>query len=276
MKPDDAYDESELPEDELLWELGRKAPEDTTGVPLGELLAYRNGGLPRADAEEVERALAGSREARARMAELAALEPATPAPRIRATVLSSFDDAFCDGTAAARGPWLKAAAIAAIGLGMLLLLRLSQVAPAPVPLPAEVAYDVEAEGLATSRQSASRGDTIEAYPETRVRITATPRFDAAREVEFGLYRETPRRLERLEPGASFTIETVRGAAVLTALAVDLVAPATESTRLFLVAGRPGDLPPTVEPGTAGAGGALEDAGRRRAYPVVIHLRSAAP
>lgn len=266
-------------ENELLWELGRKAPDDgSADLSDDQLAAYREGRLATDDAASCEGHLVRSPEARARLAELAATPSATPPPYVRDAVLASFEASFRRPAAPAlgsahgplRGSLLKTAAIAALGLGMLLLVRLSLVPPEP--LPADLAYDVEAEGLATVRQAVPGGREIEAYPETRVRITASPRPAAVKEIEFAVYRQSAGRLDRLELGSGLVLETIRGAAVLTGEARDLLLPDTGATRLFLVAARPGDLPATVELASSGAVEALEQAGRRRAYPVVIHLR----
>jgi hypothetical protein len=283
MNSPDAHDENEL-----LWEVGSKvADESSVDLPDQALIAYREGRLAKEEARAHERDLGRSTQARARLAELATCGSAPPAPHVRGAVLAGFDASFQrrPELEPARGPvsgsLLKAAAIAVVGLGMLMLMRLPFAAPPPQPLPAAVAYDVAAEGLATRRQSVPGGREIEAYPETRIRITASPRAAAVKSIEFGVYRETAERLVRLELGSGLEIETIRGAAVVTGPARALAAPGPGSTRLFLVAARPGDLPAKVEIGAeapahaapgAAAVEALEEAGRRRAYPVVIHLR----
>lgn len=269
----------EFDETELLWEMGRRVPSNSSpDLPDHRLVAYREGRLSRADAESCEHDLGRSVEARARLAELAVLESVTPSAHVRQAVLASFDGSFRLPAAPAcepargplRGSLLKAAAIAVFGLGMLLLMQLSLAHPSQRTLPPDLAYEVQAEGLAQVRRPAPGGREIEAYPETRVRITVSPRAAAVNDIEFGVYRESAARLERLHAG----IETraIRGAAVVTAEARDLVSPDAESARLYLVAARPGDFPATLEVGQGAAGAALEEAGRRRAYPFVIHLR----
>ncbi len=166
---------------------------------------------------------------------------------------------------ASLGLWAKAAAIFAVGCSVFLLTR------APAPLPEELSYDVAAEGLAAVRSPQPGAREVEAYPDTLIRITASPRPTAVKRVEFGLYRQSGTRLERIGFGGDVSLEVVRGAAVVSARAAALADPARASTRLFLVAARPGDLPASFELGSADARGTLERQGRRRVYPVEIRL-----
>jgi hypothetical protein len=249
--------------DALLWEVGRKLSEREDEELLAEeIAAYRQGRLSVEAAEELERQLGQSPEGRRQMARLAGCEPAAPAAGVRERLMASLPPARSQW---ASRTWAKAAAIFAVGCSVFLLTR------APAPLPDELTYDVAAEGLEARRGPSPGAREVEAYPETRIRITASPRPAAVKGVEFGLYRQSDARLERIGFGDGVSLEVIRGAAVISARADDLANPAQASTRLFLVAAPPGDLPGSFELKTSDAHGALERQGRRRAYPVEIRL-----
>jgi len=248
--------------EELLWELSRRREEGETGPPPsdGELESWRAGRLPEADAGRVEALLAADPAARARLAELAEVRPPAPPPAVRGHVLARFA-----GEAPRRRilRWLPAAALAA---GLLAAIGISLLGPSR--LPAGLAYDVTARGLARERSTDPAAGAFEAYPETRVRIEVEPRGEAEADVELGLYREGPGRLEHIP----VRVEMDRGAASLTAAASALVGTVPGPHDLWVVASRPGDLPATVrkDPG-ADSRTLLEDEGRRRVYPLRLML-----
>lgn len=248
--------------DALLWEMGRKLSEqDVEELAAEEIAAYRGGRLPVAEAEELEQKLGQAPEGRRQLARLAGPAPVLANPAVREKVMASFSvrPRLVSGT------WAKVAAIFAVGCSVFLLTR------APASLPEELSYDVAAEGLAALRHPSPGAREVEAYPDTLIRITASPRPAAVKEVEFGLYRQSGTELERIGLTGGVRLEVVRGAAVIAGRAADVADPAQASTRLFLVAARRGDLPGSLALRSSDARGALERQGRRRAYPVEIRL-----
>jgi len=278
MNRDDRYDE-------LLWELSRlsgsparrgESQGASRDLDLDEetLRAWRDGRLQEAEAEAVEARLASSSEARARLAALAAVEPEAPPPALRHRVLERFGTRPSQGLVRWWKPvvGLAASLLVAVGIGYLLLGR------GPSPLPAELAFDLAASGLAEHRGEAPpvAGGAIQAYAETRVRLEVTPRAAGAAGLDFGLYRVRGGHLERLAPpgavDARVELRVERGAATLSAQAVELVGPEPGRSTLYVVVARQGDLPPpVVEVSGEEPEALLAAAGRRLVYSQSITL-----
>lgn len=254
--------------EDLLWETGTtvsgQAAEETSRE---ELAAYREGRLPAEEAEELERWLSFAQGGRRQMAELSGIELGRPDPRVRDAFLASFDHSARIGK---RGRLVVQAALLAMGFSVLWLSR------SPEPLPEDLAYDVQAEGLATVRRPPPAGQRVEAYPDTRVRITVSPRPAAVREIEFGLYRRSGRLLERLPFDSEVRLEVVRGAAVVSARAGALAEPLASAAELVLAAARPGDLPRRFVLDASDGTSGLAESGRRLAYRLDIRFRAPPP
>lgn len=251
--------------EELLWETGRVVSGQAADEPSREeLAAYREGRLPSEVAENVEKALGHAAGGRRQLAELAGVEPAQTDPRVREAFLTSFDVA---ARTSKMGRLMVQAALVAMGLAVLWLTR------SPERLPADLAYDVEAEGLAAVRRPPATSRRVEAYPDTRIRITVSPRPAALREVEFGLYVRSGRLLERQPLDAGVELKTIRGAAVVEARARDLADPAEADAEIFVAAARPGDLPRRFVLDSSDAASVIAANGRRRAYSVEIRFRA---
>ena len=269
--------------EDLLWETGRSVYGTTLSEPAVQMLdAYRTGHLSNEDTADVERRLARAPEARRRMAELAGIEAARPDSRVREAVLAGFGRS---GEASRVTKPRTGRLLVQVAAALAVALSLAWFMSLPEPLPANLAYEVQIEGLTAVRSSVAveAPRQVDAYPDTRIRITASPQPDAVRQVEFGLYRAAGSSLERLELveatpadgslGAG-RLEIVRGAAVVTARAGDLAPTAATRVKLFLVAARPGDLPRRLEVGSSSAAQVLEQGDRRQAYPLEIRFVSA--
>lgn len=259
--------------DDLLWEMGRNVSGEAAEEPSKEALAaYREGRLPAEEAEDLERALSHAPVGRTWMAELSGVGAGAPDARVREAFLARFDHSV---RVSNLRRLVVQAALVAMGLSVLWLTR------SPEPLPADLAYDVQAEGLATVRRTPpvrpqpDRRE-VDAYPETRIRISVSPRPEAVREVEFGLYRRSGRLLERLPFDSDVRLEILRGAALVSARAADLADPETHTAELLFAAARPGDLPRRFVVDSSDAASALAAGGRRRAYSLKIRFQAPTP
>jgi len=142
----------------------------------------------------------------------------------------------------------------------------------PADLPAEMEFTVGLEMLADMRSVPAHRSTGTAHAETLVRIVIEPREEARAGLEFGLYREGGRVLERLTTGSGIRLETGRGTALFEAPAWRLVG-AEPGSRDFLVAvASAGRLPEVLEL-TAGeeAAGALAALSGGRVYRHTISV-----
>ena len=246
--------------EQLLWESGRLDVDSSCSeIPTSTLVAYREGRLAAAAAAKLEEQLAANPEARTRLAGLVGVEAASPPPEIRERVLARFESRQSESarrtrSASRRTGWtrragmrrfLQAAAVLIAGLGAMLWLR-------PPTLPPELAFDVQARGLAEKRSEAVGAELVHAYPSTLLKITAAPRGVAIEEVDFALYRVRDERIERVAQGPDVRLDVERGVATLTARAGAIVKSGPTTTNLFLVAARPGDLPDAFAPTGADA------------------------
>lgn len=264
------------PED-LLWELSRLGEVDTE-EPLDDeaLRAWREGRMSEEEAAALEKRLADSPASRARLRELAGLAGGGLSPELRERVLARFGERERQNVVDFQRPeprkplrwrsrWLPAAALAASVLVAVLVFR------TPDPLPPGLAYDLTAQGLALERSGApgAPSGTVEAYPDTSVRLDVTPQGAAEGDVEVGLYRRRGGRLERLEPGAEISVERARGAFRVQGRAGALVGGEPGLRELFIVVARTGDLPDGLEPGD---GPRHEPAGERRRLIYIQPIR----
>ncbi len=115
----------------------------------------------------------------------------------------------------------------------------------PDALPADLEFTVSLDALAERRsasgaEAAGAGDT--AYPETLLTLVVEPRENGVAGLEFGLYVERERRLERRRPGRRLTLEVDRGTATFEALAGDLLGDRPGTYSLFVVVAVAGHLP----------------------------------
>lgn len=271
--------------EELLWEMGR-AGESASGspaespaeLPADDLLrAYREGALSPQEARRVEESLAASASARARLAELADVQPPPAPAEVRRRLLAALP-------AGAR-PRRRLALPLAAGLALAGLSLWLAVRPRPLPeLRLHDAYQVTVEGLATQRSAPDSIVTLppasspaagprEVLPRTRVTLRVEPRGEARSEVEMALYRRRGDRLVRLAAAPPITLVQSRGAAAFSAPAAALVGPEPGERSLYVVAGSSGGLPVQVGLAEAGEGEAerLLAAGGRR-FVQVVRLR----
>ena len=232
--------------DELLWELPRAEGADDAPAPADPVLAaYRAGTLAPEQEARIEWTLAGSRRGRARLAELAGIRLALPAPRRRL-----------------RGPLAAAMLATAATLGIAALLVLGRGGPV-VP-----DFDVRAEGLATVRGVPGEA---RALPDGRVRVRVEPRADGIPDLRFAAYRVEPGALVRLAEPGEIAIEVDRGAALLTAR-VDRLIGAREGTRPFyVVVSARSSLPRRVRVSVESPEAALAAASKGRVYRVPLTI-----
>lgn len=220
------------PED-LLWELSSLELEDDGPIPDDEALRrYRAGEMTPQEAAGLESALACSRQARRRLAELSGIQPPQPSPALRTRVTAALPPRK------RRLPpvWRRAGLSAAAALLAVVAAQLLWVGgPSPGALPE---YQIQASGIAEERSGPVPGvDAIRAYPETRVRIRLTARNNPSEAVGYALYRLQGNQLERL----AVTFRKFRGAALLDAPGSEL-APWPGSWQLFAVAAWESKLP----------------------------------
>lgn len=277
--------------EELLWEVGRAAGEEEAGrsgasaVADEALRAYREGALPGGEAARLEASLAGDAALRARLAELAGVEPPPPPAALRRRLLDAGAGGARRGRGLAQRLALPLAASLALAVGGWWLAGRPQSAS---PLLGPDAYQVTVEGLAALRSSPGAGgppsaasvppETRAVLPETRVRVRVEPRAVAAAGVEIGLYRRRGDRLERLPVAGPVTRIESRGAAELTAPAAALVGP-EPGERSFYVVAVAGALPPELRlagAGEAGIEAALAGGGRRFVRAVRLRVLPAPP
>lgn len=231
----------------LLWELSSAIEEREDGVPADRVLAaYREGGLSKDERERVETVLAGNREARRRLAQLAGVALPNPPARVRDRVLFALPRRSARPTQLRRRVAVAAAAVLAMATGYWLLATRG-VSQFPGGLPAGLEYDVEVRAIADLRsEAAGTGDW--AYPQTPLSIVVEPRADGVAGVAFGLYVERRGRLERLWPrpwpwsrGRRISFTRHRGAATFEGLAADILGPEPGTYGLFVVVAEASNL-----------------------------------
>ena len=235
--------------DSLLWELPRDGTgDDGPPPPDAELTAYREGTLAPPEATRVEWGLAGSRQGRARLAELAGIRPDLPARRR----VSKF-------TAAAL------AVAAAIALAALLVLDRGD-----RPLPQ---FDVRAEGLATRRDTPGEA---RAHAGGTVRIVVEPRGAAVSGLSFAAYRLDAEGLSRLVEPSELQVEAERGSAVLAAKAELLIGAGTGTRPFFVVVADGGRLPSHLSAGAEDPVELLRRISKGRVYRVPLTIAEEEP
>jgi hypothetical protein len=237
---------SRVEHDALLWELPRAEGIDDAPAPADSVLAaYRAGNLAAEQEARIEWTLAGSRQGRARLAELAGIRLELPAPRRRL-----------------RRSLAAATLAAAATLGIASLLFLGRGGPV---LPE---FDVRAEGLAAAR--ALPGEA-RALADGRVRVRVEPRADGIPDLRFAVYRAEAEALIRLTEPDEIAIDVERGAALLTARAERLIG-AGEGTRPFyVVVSARASLPRRVPVDVEGPEAALAAASKGRVYRVPLTI-----
>lgn len=267
--------------EDLLWSLASEpepGPEEGSSQELSDELLerYRAGALDPEEEKLIEAGLASDRKARERLAELAGLRLPHPPLHLRQKILAHRPGAERPGSVETERHrwggtrwWVGAAAAAVLVLSLLPLLR-------QPGLPPGTEYTVEIQGLAETRTSGPfegpAPSTVEAYPDTRVRIRVEPRGEALDEVELSLYRLEPPRLERLALEAPLRTRMLRGTALIEGPARAFVGEALENVTLFIVAHHPGDAPPaTLRIADEDPADLLSRGSARRAYPWTIRL-----
>ncbi len=258
------------PED-LLWKLaGLKEEDGKTTVADSGLQDYRKGRLAPHEAEQVERILARSSEARKRLAELSGLTPNAPSQQLRSRVLASLP---------ARRPrrlsWQKAALAAAAMVlvgSMVQLFRITDPGSSPAFVPEyEIQVFAEADMRSPERTSPS-GDTPGRHrvrSDTRLRIEFSARKSSTQEVDYGLYRLEGNRLQRLAQGVF--VEPFRGAARLEALG-SVLAPQPGHWQLYALVAAQGKLPPSLALQSGDSPQArLSEASGGRVFPLQLEL-----
>lgn len=249
--------------EELAWRLAAEEPDVPLGEPVSNdtLRAYRQGELAADEREALETRLARDPEVRRRLVRLAEVQPSPPSPELRERVLRSFEEA----TGRGRRRWLPAVAAAALVALAILVPVLSDRSPdgSTGPLPRELAFEVVVTGLAEARSDPRASATVEAEPETTVRILARATSSMDSPLALAVYRRSPDGLRRV---AEAPVEPDRGAAELSVRAADLLGREPGRFQVFVVVARPGDLPARVplaveaDPETA-----LAENGHRRVY-----------
>lgn len=223
------------------------------------LRAYQDGRLSEPDAAEVERLLADSRRARARLNALAQVELPSPDSDLRATILGQAPAPRRPKTVSRR--WMMGLA-AAVVLGVGLTWSLIP----PDGIPQGLSYNVGCTGLATTRAGEVATGAVEGYPDTPIRIALVPRSNATAGLAHGLYQIDRGRLRRLDVGDQIKLQTDRGTAIFTARAADLVGASPGVHAVIIAVAQPDDLPDVVpldaeqDPGLA-----LAASGRRLVY-----------
>jgi hypothetical protein len=253
--------------EKLLWQLADIIEDSDQPPATDEVLAtYRQGELSKEESRRLERHLACSRSARARLVELARAELDAPPPALREQVLRRASKAR------ARWRWSRWSIPAAIAAVLLLSVSVLINRSGPTALPENLAYDVVATGLADARDAAAASASVNAYPQTEIRVTITPRDVAVANVEIALYQERGAWLQRAHPGSQVQLQEQRGVAIMTSRAADLVGSTPGTYHLWVVAAVAGDLPDRFQLAAGeSARQVLRDGSRRRAYPLEITL-----
>lgn len=173
--------------DRLLKAVPQAPAHDTSPLDEGKLLAWRDGRLSEADAEQVERRLANDAEARALLRELSL-----------GSTASEVDEVM--GAVRPRAKVLPLRRPAALVTGVITALA-AAVALFVTRSPSLPTYQLEVEGgVADTRSDVANGAVV--LPESRlvIRLRAAAATDT--KVALGVYRETVEgRLERVQGGA---------------------------------------------------------------------------
>ena len=228
---------------ELLWELPRAEGNDDLPAPADATLkAYRAGTLDAPARAQVEWELAGSRQGRTRLAELAGVRlDARPRRPVRIGYV--------------------AAALAAAA-SLVLMIWIAR----PPSSPGLPAFDLRVEGLATDRGTAG---SARARAGTSVRVTVEARGDAVPNVRFSAYRLEAGTLTRLAEPADVVVDVDRGNARLTAPAERLVGPGPGTRPFFVVVSTRDDLPGEIRIGASDPATALGGFGNVYAVHLTI-------
>ncbi len=255
---------SRIDVEKLLWELSLKDESNGGSPPSDETLAaYREGALSEVEANQVEALLVQDAALRNRLAALAGIPTSGLSDELRARVLHRITK---PGHPSFHFyGWLVGTAVSLL-LGILLWSRF------PSGLPEGVIYEVKGRGLAWSRAEQAVPGPIRAYPDSSVRIDVNPVAGRIKRFDFGLYRRRGDLIEPIPIGQKLELETDRGRATFTGLAIDLVSAEPGRYDIYVVIARSGWLPgkKRIEPGEAPEV-VLSTGPRKIVYPLSIEL-----
>ncbi len=265
----------------LLWNLSRQDDErilasaEDLGIDIEDeiLAAYRDGSLPERQAQSVERALASSTQARRTLANIVGLDHTELPEGTRDRVLSAIEtgtQAAMTEEAAKVIPFSTRVRQFAVPLAIAaaLLLAVVLVPRGNTGMPQGVHYDVRATGLAQVRgEEVVATTSLEAEPETLLRLEALPEGMVTRDLDFGLYTLEGNSLVRSSARAAVD----RGAARFEVIAADLIGSEPGTRRLWVAVAREGKLPQALDAEGAEAAELLADNGQRLVYPVDVTI-----
>lgn len=229
--------------EKLLWDLSALEEDEEAPIPEDQTLQdFREGRLAAGQAEQIQRLLARSRQARLRLGELAGLASPRPAPELRSRVLASLP-------VRRRGRFGWQRAVLAVA-AMALILLAARVFWLDSPWPSDgllPEYQIRVFATAEVRNpdgSSPQPDADRVYrfdPRTPVRIQLSAREAASDQVSYGLYQLREGRLTRLEQAQGVTLQESRGVAVFEVMGSRL-APQSGRWQLFALVASPGRLP----------------------------------